>query len=516
MPSMPPSTPARLSASALATPALSVGTCRLLGWAPAARDVPHLLVEAEYSGDTVSARQRCDRSGPGALVCRFGVLLLAEAGLGGDAVRSPGGCAALQPAGALHTSLTAPQPPFAVPSRHRLRAPQMRCTVALWPRQEVLTDLDYLHRYYGAGALELVGCGRRRARAAPANVCTAWLLLRRRVCALRSRPIPCAPTLTLHARRGPLRAPQCPRARARACGRTTPCTAQRTTRRRRTRPGTTTSRPSWRPSRSWAWPSRTPSLPTRCGRAGAWGLPLACPTPACSCGAASPAGAVWPGWREMARERGSGGTSGGLICGLAAGQAVRKPLCAAVWQRNPTHTELPPLTLQANLEAARGWALEAAELWAAFLQAGGRRPADEAAAHRLDSRYFSCARDGGRLGALQIALPRWAAQGRSSRAHSSGCRRRLGACQPSASSLPCGVASQPPSRPLVAAALPPPQPSRLTPATRQRCGCSASPPPTSFSRWPQVTRTCRAEAGRPAAAGGPGRGWGCHGWRALA
>lgn len=42
----------------------------------------------------------------------------------------------------------------------------------------------------------------------------------------------------------------------------------------------------------------------------------------------------------------------------------------------------------------RGWALEAATLWVTFLQAGGRHPADEAAARRLDARYFSCALEG--------------------------------------------------------------------------------------------------------------------------
>lgn len=46
--------------------------------------------------------------------------------------------------------------------------------------------------------------------------------------------------------------------------------------------------------------------------------------------------------------------------------------------------------LQGNMAAAHGWALETAQLWAAFLEAGGRRPADEQALHRLDARYFSC------------------------------------------------------------------------------------------------------------------------------
>lgn len=69
---LPLSSPARLSASALANPGLGVGTCRLLGWAPAARDVPHLLVDAEWSGDMVrgwAARRRlgCNPIGMGRL-----------------------------------------------------------------------------------------------------------------------------------------------------------------------------------------------------------------------------------------------------------------------------------------------------------------------------------------------------------------------------------------------------------------------------------------------------------------
>lgn len=52
--------------------------------------------------------------------------------------------------GGLLASSASSSPPLLPPP---LRPPtaQVRCTVALWPRQEVSTDLEYLHRYYGSG-----------------------------------------------------------------------------------------------------------------------------------------------------------------------------------------------------------------------------------------------------------------------------------------------------------------------------------------------------------------------------
>ena len=52
---------------------------------------------------------------------------------------------------------------------------------------------------------------------------------------------------------------------------------------------------------------------------------------------------------------------------------------------------MPPLPLlpQGNLELFRAWALEAAQLWAAFVQGGGSAPRDERHLHAYDARYMA-------------------------------------------------------------------------------------------------------------------------------
>ena len=107
-----------LSASALANSAVGFGVTRLLGFVGADSDVPHLVVEQGLLGDKV----------------------------GGNGA----GIAACWKSQAENWLSCAPQTPLPMSPALCLLL-QLQGAITLWPRQDWVTDMGYLHRYYNTG-----------------------------------------------------------------------------------------------------------------------------------------------------------------------------------------------------------------------------------------------------------------------------------------------------------------------------------------------------------------------------